>query len=71
MPQHEPEVQRAINRKLGHVWVLLPPAWGNGQNGTEKGTWYCETCGLKVGQPRVKYGHENEKCPGRKPGSTR
>jgi hypothetical protein len=66
VPKHDPEVQRAINKKRGHVWVFLPgPGHKLVLSDKPKGEWGCEVCGLKCGLPRAAYGHEDEECPAR------
>jgi len=67
LPKHEPEVQRARNKKLGHVWVFLPGPGGSlALSDKPNGEWLCETCGLRCEPPRALHGHENEICQGRR-----
>jgi len=67
VPKLEPEVQRAKNRKEGHIWTFLPgPGSKLVLSDKPKGEWWCEACGLKVEPPRAVHGHEDETCLMRK-----
>lgn len=57
MPDHEPEVERAIEKVRGHKWFYI---------GMMTNKWVCEFCGAEANAPLSTSDHWREDCPAKK-----